>query len=41
MFSLPKTVREEQIEATFDKGVLKIVVPKSEEARPRQIEVKD
>ncbi|MCO6453992.1 MAG: Hsp20/alpha crystallin family protein [Pirellulaceae bacterium] len=40
MFSLPKTVREEKIEATFDKGVLKIVVPKSEEAKPRQIEVK-
>jgi HSP20 family protein len=37
---LPENVNEEGIEATFQDGVLSIVVPKTEEARPRHIEVK-
>lgn len=40
VFPLPKTVNEEQIEANFEQGVLKITVPKTEEAKPRHIEVK-
>ena len=37
---LPTNVDEERIEAKFDNGVLTIVVPKTEEARPKHIEVK-
>jgi HSP20 family protein len=37
---LPENVQEEGIEATFEDGVLTIVVPKTEEARPKHIEVK-
>ena len=39
-FRLPRGVRTEKIEASFDKGVLKIVVPKSEEAKKKEIEIK-
>lgn len=38
--ALPKAVKGEQAEATFDKGVLKIVMPKVEEAKPKTIKVK-
>ena len=38
-FSLPETVKQDGIEATYKDGVLEIRVPKSEKARPRQIEV--
>ncbi len=37
---LPANVDEEKIEATFKDGVLTIVVPKTEDARPKHIEVK-
>ena len=37
---LPSTIQEEKIDAKFEDGVLKIVVPKSEEAKPKHIEVK-
>jgi HSP20 family protein len=37
---LPHTADSEKIEATFDKGVLTISVPKVEAAKPRTIEVK-
>ena len=40
VFSLPQEVDEDHIEATFQDGVLAIHVPKSEEARPRHINVK-
>ncbi len=33
-------VDAERAEATFDKGVLTLVLPKKEESRPRQIQVK-
>lgn len=37
---LPHTADAEKIEASFDKGVLSIRVPKAEAAKPRTIEVK-
>ena len=40
MLPLPTTVKEDEIEAKFTEGVLKITVPKSEEAKPKHIEVK-
>jgi HSP20 family protein len=36
---LPQTADTEKIEATFDKGVLTVTVPKTEQAKPRTIEV--
>lgn len=40
MFTLPKVVNEEGVEAVYADGVLKVVVPKSREAKKRSIEVK-
>jgi HSP20 family protein len=37
---LPRTADTEKIEASFDKGVLSVTVPKAEAAKPRTIEVK-
>ena len=37
---LPQTADTERIEATFDKGVLTVLVPKTEQAKPRTIEVR-
>jgi HSP20 family protein len=37
---LPRTVDSEGIEASFDKGVLTVSVPKAERAKPRTIEVR-
>jgi HSP20 family protein len=39
-FRLPMPVRAEQIQAEFKDGVLTLTVPKAEEAKPKQIEVK-
>ena len=39
-FTLPMTVRNDRIDASFQDGVLSIALPKSEEAKPRTIEVK-
>lgn len=42
-FSLPQTADGEKVEALYDKGILKISVPKKEEAKPkapRAIEIK-
>jgi HSP20 family protein len=36
---LPQTADTERIEASFDKGVLTVSVPKTEQAKPRTIEV--
>jgi HSP20 family protein len=36
---LPQTADTEKIEATFDKGVLTVSVPKTEQAKPKTIEV--
>ncbi len=37
--SLPQGVAEEQIAATYADGVLKITVPKPEQAKPKRIEI--
>ena len=38
--TLPAQVQADHIEATFDNGVLQIVVPKAEEAKPKRIQVR-
>jgi len=38
-FVLPRDVDQDGIRATFDAGVLRIVIPKSEESRRRRIDV--
>jgi HSP20 family protein len=38
-FNLPQTVDTENVSATYDKGVLKISLPKKAEAKPKQIKV--
>jgi HSP20 family protein len=38
-FTLPTTVDAENVAATYDKGVLKIALPKKAEAKPKQIKV--
>lgn len=40
IFQLPSGVKADQIKATFDKGVLKVTLPKVEEAKKKEIEVK-
>jgi len=39
-FSLPTTVKSEKIDASFRDGVLTVTMPKVEEAKPKEIEVK-
>ena len=38
--TLPSQVQADRIEASFDNGVLEVVVPKAEEARPKKITVR-
>ena len=38
-FTLPNNLRVDKIEAKFDKGVLSIVIPKSEETKPRKVTI--
>src|ERR1700677_4864800 len=38
-FTLPTTVDAEKVSANYDKGVLKIALPKKAEAKPKQIKV--
>ncbi len=38
--SLPVNVKEDEAEATYEKGVLKITLPKVEEAKPKKISIK-
>jgi len=38
-FNLPTTVDAEKVSANYDKGVLKISLPKKAEAKPKQIKV--
>ncbi|SRR6266568_422407 len=38
--ALPQTANTEGIEASFDRGVLSIEIPKAEEAKPKKITVK-
>jgi HSP20 family protein len=39
-FQLPANVKADKVEAAFEKGVLKVTLPKVEEAKKKQIEVK-
>ena len=39
-FGLPKSVDQEKIEADYTNGVLKILLPKTEVAQPKKVEVK-
>ncbi len=38
-FTLPQTVDTDNVSATYDKGVLKIALPKKADAKPKQIKV--
>jgi HSP20 family protein len=38
-FSLPHTVKSDQIKASYRDGILEIHVPKAEEAKPKQITI--
>jgi HSP20 family protein len=38
-FTLPQTVDNDNVSANYDKGVLKITLPKKAEAKPKQIKV--
>ncbi len=39
-FTLPATVKTDKVDANFADGVLTIVLPKTEEAKPREISLK-
>jgi HSP20 family protein len=39
-FTLPSSVESGKIEASFENGILTVTVPKAEEVKPKQIEVK-
>jgi HSP20 family protein len=39
-FTLPQQVREDKIEAEFKDGQLTVTVPKIEEAKPKELEIK-
>lgn len=39
-FTLPTSVKHDQIDASYKDGILTIALPKAEEAKPKQIEVK-
>ncbi|MBI2071488.1 MAG: Hsp20/alpha crystallin family protein [Gemmatimonadetes bacterium] len=38
-FTLPRSVNAEQVKARFQDGVLTIVLPKAEEAKPRKVQI--
>ena len=40
LVSLPQQVHADKVEASFDKGVLTVSIPKAEQAKPRRIEIK-
>jgi HSP20 family protein len=39
-FTLPTTVKSDKIDASYKDGILVVSLPKAEEAKPKQIEVK-
>ena len=38
-FSLPATVKADQIKAAYDNGVLRVELPKAEEVKPKEIPI--
>jgi HSP20 family protein len=38
--ALPKAVKSDQAQATYKDGILKITIPKADEAKPRRISIK-
>ncbi|MEO5971016.1 MAG: Hsp20/alpha crystallin family protein [Bdellovibrionia bacterium] len=40
-FTLPSTVDADKVEAQYEDGVLRVAIPKSEAAKPKQIEIKE
>jgi HSP20 family protein len=40
-FALPRSVDAARVRATYDSGVLTIVLPKAEESKPRKIQIED
>lgn len=38
-FTLPTTVDQEKVKATYDRGVLRITLPKREETKPKRIKI--
>ena len=39
-FTLPQMVKSDEIDASFENGVLHITVPKAEEVKPRRIDIR-
>ncbi|MBN1302244.1 MAG: Hsp20/alpha crystallin family protein [Melioribacteraceae bacterium] len=39
-FTLPEGIKEDKIDAEFKNGTLTIVIPKAEESKPKQIDIK-
>lgn len=39
-FRLPSRIKGDKVEASFDKGVLKVTLPRVKEAKKKEIEVK-
>lgn len=39
-FTLPDNVDADKIEAQYDAGILRLTIPKKEEAKPKEIQVK-
>ena len=39
-FKLPETLKSDKIDATFKDGILIVSLPKAEEAKPKQIEIR-
>jgi HSP20 family protein len=39
-FQFPTGVKADKVDATFDKGVLKVTIPKIEEAKKKDVEIK-
>jgi len=38
-FTLPTTIKADQIKASYEQGVLKVSLPKAEEAKPKEIPI--
>jgi len=39
MFTLPDTIQQDKVKAKFKEGVLEIVMPKEEKAKPKLVKV--